>query len=263
MHNRFETLLTRCKKRKRKLVFKRIALLITALLVIGGGVVYMEISSVTPVSMDGVSARPVSRPVPEQPISKPKTDMKRAKKGEETAKKEGTFVKQELILLNKAERTMSAGAERSSKRPEKLKQTQQKERLKTVAPKQMKSANEETILFSEKRKDAAEPHIKPVIEVKDVTDLDALVRQFDKYPRYATALKIAQIHYEKGDFENASLWARKANLLDRDDEEAWILYAKSEYALGRKERASRILRLYLDYKDSPKARTLLLTWSKE
>ncbi len=108
----------------------------------------------------------------------------------------------------------------------------------------------------------ATPPAKPVLEVKSVTDLDALVKQFEKSPRYATALQIAKIHFERGDYEAASAWARRANRIDRDDEKAWILYAQAEYALGRKERAKRILRLYLDYRDSAEAKALLMGWSK-
>ncbi|WP_353661790.1 tetratricopeptide repeat protein [Hydrogenimonas sp. SS33] len=112
-------------------------------------------------------------------------------------------------------------------------------------------------------KPGSEKRTLPVLRVTEVTDLQALIGQYRKYPRYATALKIAEIYYDRKAYAEASRWAREANRLNRDDEKAWILYARSEYALGRKERARRILRLYLDYKESPRARSLLAGWSRK
>jgi tetratricopeptide (TPR) repeat protein len=157
----------------------------------------------------------------------------------------------EKALLPKPQRKSEAAEKRVETKKPAVKQPPKVKPAKTVGP------------AAESRLPVTERPARPVLEVKEVQDLDALVRQYEKYPRYVTALKIARLYYEKKDYENAALWARKANLIDRDDEEAWVLYAKSEYALGNRERAKRILRLYLDYRDSVKARTLLLSWGKE
>ena len=131
-----------------------------------------------------------------------------------------------------------------------------------AVPKPVKKRTVSSAPVPETEKAPRKPAPK-LLQVKEVTDIDALERRYEKYPRYATALKIARLWYERKAYDKASLWARRANALDRDDERAWILYAKSEYALGRRERAIRILKLYLDYRESPRARSLLLGWSKE
>ncbi|MCF6201786.1 MAG: CDC27 family protein, partial [Hydrogenimonas sp.] len=130
-------------------------------------------------------------------------------------------------------------------------------------PTLLSSHKSETKSSITSKEEPAKGRKETVLQVKEVSDMDALLEQYKNSPRYSVALKIAQLYFDDGDFEKASLWARKANLLDRDDERAWLIYAQSEYALGREKRAERILRLYLDYKDSPKARSLLMTWSSQ
>lgn len=79
-------------------------------------------------------------------------------------------------------------------------------------------------------------------------------------PKYETALAAARDFYAKENFVEAANWAKKANQLNREDEEAWLLYAKSYYAQGRKNDAIGILELYLNYKDSKAASELIRTW---
>ncbi|WP_456452903.1 tetratricopeptide repeat protein [Hydrogenimonas sp.] len=285
MAERFTDLLRRCRKRRRKIWLKRAGVAMALLLVAGGGLWYMQESARQPVTTAAVTTpRPEkpavpapARPVRPEMTTKVAPELKPAPKPAPepvpvtmaSEKAAGSVVKEELVGLKKQPLPRPKPAPVPAA-PEKA--ALQKAAAAKPAPPEAPAAKpvqraapkpQRPILYEAKEAAEAPQNVKPVIEVKDVTDLDALVKQFEKYPRYATALKIAQIHFEKGEYEAASLWARKANLLDRDDEEAWIVYARSEYALGRRERAKRILRLYLDYKDSAKARTLLMGWSKE
>lgn len=79
-------------------------------------------------------------------------------------------------------------------------------------------------------------------------------------PKYETALIIARDFYAQENYVDAAIWAKKANQLNREAEEAWLLYAKSYYAQGRKNEAINILELYLNYKDSKPASELVRTW---
>ncbi|MBN2869505.1 MAG: tetratricopeptide repeat protein [Campylobacterales bacterium] len=83
---------------------------------------------------------------------------------------------------------------------------------------------------------------------------------YQRRPGYDTALAIARDFYAKNNFSEAAVWAKKANQLNREGEEAWLLYAKSYYAQGRKNEAVGVLELYLNYKDSRTATELLRTW---
>lgn len=79
-------------------------------------------------------------------------------------------------------------------------------------------------------------------------------------PKFETALIIARDFYAQENYVDAAIWAKKANQLNREAEEAWLLYAKSYYAQGRKAEAINILELYLNYKDSKPASELVRTW---
>jgi tetratricopeptide (TPR) repeat protein len=91
-------------------------------------------------------------------------------------------------------------------------------------------------------------------------NVEELQKLFAKRHSYNLAIKIAREFFSKREYNEALEWAKKANKLNRNEEEAWILYAKSLYALGKKEQAKRILRLYLEYANSSEAQKLLREW---
>ncbi|WP_300361135.1 hypothetical protein [Hydrogenimonas sp.] len=294
MHNRFEELQRRCKQRRRKMFLKWSAAFAVVIVIAAGAVFYrqggflVEPAGVTPTAAKPATVAPEpaaaeceaaasapsqKRATPEKPAVKSSGSAPVAEKEAQTVRKktvpkrvEKSAEKKRISAAGVTEKSAPAGrAPKSVKKSVPPKPKPAKKRAETKKPMQRPKA-ESVPGESPAQKSGAlttKKPIKPVLEVKEVQDLDALIRQYEKYPRYVTALKIANLYYEKKDYENAALWARKANLIDRDDEDAWVLYAKSEYALGNRERAKRILRLYLDYRDSVKARTLLLSWSRE
>jgi hypothetical protein len=89
---------------------------------------------------------------------------------------------------------------------------------------------------------------------------DTPLEAYQNNPKYETALDVARDYYAKKNFTDAAIWAKKANQMNREAEEAWLLYAKSYYAQGKKTEAIGVLELYLNYKDSKAASELLRTW---
>ncbi len=87
-----------------------------------------------------------------------------------------------------------------------------------------------------------------------------LEKLFAQRHSYDLAIQIARSYYNSGQYKKALRWAKKANALDREQEDAWILYAKSLKKMGEDAKARQILRVYLDYKESSKARKLLKEW---
>jgi len=83
---------------------------------------------------------------------------------------------------------------------------------------------------------------------------------YQRSPKFETALGIARDFYTKEDYTQAAAWAKKANQMNREAEEAWLLYAKSYYAQGKKNEAIGVLELYLNYKDSKAANDLIKAW---
>jgi hypothetical protein len=86
------------------------------------------------------------------------------------------------------------------------------------------------------------------------------VDAYQSNPKYETALAAARDFYAQENYVDSAIWAKKANQLNREAEEAWLLYAKTYYAHGRKKVANAILELYLNYKDSNAASELIRTW---
>lgn len=83
---------------------------------------------------------------------------------------------------------------------------------------------------------------------------------YQRSPKFETALSIARDLYLKENYTEAAIWAKKANQMNREAEESWLLYAKSYYAQGKKSEAIGVLELYLNYKDSKVAMDLIKAW---
>jgi thioredoxin-like negative regulator of GroEL len=98
-------------------------------------------------------------------------------------------------------------------------------------------------------------------EINADKPLEDWIEKYNQKRSYALAIYIAKQYYFDNDYKQAGVWAKRANQLDRNQEEAWLLYAKSVYALNNKEKAVRILKIYLQYKESSKAEFLLSEWS--
>jgi len=100
------------------------------------------------------------------------------------------------------------------------------------------------------------------IVLKNLDSTDKMIEVYNKEKTYSIALKIAKLFYEKKDYKESLNWSRKANTIDSRAEEAWLIYAKSEYALGNDKRAKAILKIYINNSNSKKAKSLLISWTK-
>lgn len=110
-----------------------------------------------------------------------------------------------------------------------------------------------------KQKAASHSSTPQVVLAKEPS-ASQLEKLFAERHSYDLAIQIAKSYYNDGKYKKALAWAKKANALDREQEEAWILYAKSLKKMGEDEKARQILRVYLDYKESKNARKLLKEW---
>lgn len=100
------------------------------------------------------------------------------------------------------------------------------------------------------------------VQTTSKTSTADLIKTFNTNPNYDIALRLANDFYAQNNFDDAALWAKKANQLNREAEEAWLLYAKSYYSQGKKSEAISVLELYLNYKDSRAASKLLRSWKQ-
>ena len=167
-------------------------------------------------------------------------------------------VKQEKVIKDVVyslaiDDTYAISASKSYTEKQKKKEKEKRERKKVKKEQPQKKIVEEHIVKKEHTK-------KLNISIKTVNSVEALIKKYKKDKKYSLALKIAQNYYDHKKYSKSLLWTKKANILDRKAEGAWILYAKSEYAKGNKKRAKEILNLYLANANSKEGDALLLTW---
>lgn len=100
------------------------------------------------------------------------------------------------------------------------------------------------------------------ISVKKIDSLADMIRAYNNDPKYSLALKIAQHYFDNKNYVQSLSWSKKANKLDAKGSEAWILYAKSEYESGNREKAKELLKMYVSSSNSKEAKELLISWVK-
>ena len=97
------------------------------------------------------------------------------------------------------------------------------------------------------------------IDLKVTTNnyMSIMKEKFHKYRNPRDALLIAKAYYRAGNYKNSEIWALKANELDKNSEESWLLFAKSKDALGKRKEALKILIAYYNRTKSPNAKLLI------
>jgi len=143
--------------------------------------------------------------------------------------------------------------------------TESKEFLEQLNLKKRVSNSTTPVLKKTSKKESKKEEVSHItsslITTKKAT-IKELIDQYNDRPGFSRAIMIAKAYYNKKDFKNAAKWAKKANSIDREREEGWVLYAKSINALGQKERAVKILKIYLSFKSSEEVRKLLMQFER-
>ncbi len=94
-----------------------------------------------------------------------------------------------------------------------------------------------------KPKPAPKPVPVVVIKEKAVT-LKGLIKRFSQKPSYDLAILIAKDYYKKGNLKEAQIWAIKANGLNPQDTQSWLLFADILLKKHNKTKALQILKIY-------------------
>lgn len=80
--------------------------------------------------------------------------------------------------------------------------------------------------------------------------IDDLKDKFEKTQDLSYALEISKEYFNKKQYQNAIKWALVVNNLDTDNEESWIIFAKSKYRINQKQDAIKVLEVYNKSKQS-------------
>ncbi len=64
------------------------------------------------------------------------------------------------------------------------------------------------------------------------------------------AFNLAQNYYKQKNYKQSILWCKRASAIDNTNEKLWKLYALNLLAMGQKQKAIKVLKTYLKYKNS-------------
>ncbi|WP_122869472.1 transformation system protein [Campylobacter showae] len=87
--------------------------------------------------------------------------------------------------------------------------------------------------------------------------VEELTAKFEKSNSSDIAVLIARRYYDIKDYKNSEKWALIANELDSNNEESWIIFAKSKYNLKQKDDAISVLKIYNDKANSANIEDLM------
>jgi hypothetical protein len=237
MIDNFDQLVLRCERARQRRILRLAFMIVGTILFVVSGVAGYQMwleskSAVSPIESTAVVSEKIT-PIPSVSVKKspdaPKTSVPTADK--KTAKTD-------TPSKNKTEPTTSQSAPSTPS---------------TVAPIKPDTATATASSTAPTTKS------NRLFEV-NTQSADTPLEAYQNNPKYETALAVARDYYTKQNFADAAIWAKKANQMNREAEDAWLLYAKSYYAQGRKSEAIGVLELYLNYKDSKAASELLRTW---
>jgi len=110
--------------------------------------------------------------------------------------------------------------------------------------------NKEKNITNNKEKKSS-PQIDNISE-KDIkiqesrANVNALINQFNISPNYDLAITISKYFYNHKNYKKSQIWAIKANNIDPAKADSWILFADILLKEGKKNKAKKILSVYID-----------------
>ena len=83
-----------------------------------------------------------------------------------------------------------------------------------------------------------------IIEKK--ADIKTLIRQYNLSPNYDLAIEIAKYFYKQNNLKEAQKWVLNANNLDATKPDSWLLFSDILLKEGKKDKAKKVLSVYID-----------------
>jgi len=269
MHNSFETLQKKCQRYHRKQLSKKLLLpsVILAAVVAGG---YFYLDSLGQQASVAVTPKTEVPTPTKQPIavSKPKVVQKKEIPAVIVATKPTPQKVEQQPKVKPKDVPYNLHVDSSYIPKHKVTQTKERPKPKVVVKKERSQPKKQQVSHTPPpqvvtiKKEVTPAQNNLAMSTKKFHSTDEMIQRFDNEQKYDLALKISQEFYDQEQYLKASLWAKKANVLDHQADGAWIMYAKSEYARGHKKRAIEILRLYLANANSTEGDALLLNWTQ-
>lgn len=80
-----------------------------------------------------------------------------------------------------------------------------------------------------------------------ILNISDLKKSFYQNPSYEKALNLAKKYFDLKAYKKTIFWALKANELDKQKQDSWLIFAKAKRALGEEKEAELALDAYINY----------------
>jgi len=106
---------------------------------------------------------------------------------------------------------------------------------------------------------------KPILKliVEKANKETILLKNYGINQDFSSSIKLAEYYLNHKKYNKALNWAKNANKFDATRAESWIVYAKAEFLLGKKDDAIKSLQTYLHTFYSKRAAILLEQYKTE
>lgn len=132
-----------------------------------------------------------------------------------------------------------------------LEKPKQKNTAKSKQNNKSKDKDEMVFLENEPKFSAKEKEVKKekkaqvIIESTALnTSIDTLKENFYKTHDIQYVRLLAKEYYDKKDYKNAAKWALTLNDMDKNDPDGWIIFAKSQAKMNKRQDAIRVLETF-------------------
>ncbi|ECL1886184.1 TPA: transformation system protein [Campylobacter jejuni] len=90
-------------------------------------------------------------------------------------------------------------------------------------------------------------HISKIEIDSKILNISDLKKSFYQNPSYEKALNLAKKYFDIKAYQKTIFWALKANELDKQKQDSWLIFAQAKRALGEEKEAQSALDAYINY----------------
>lgn len=90
-------------------------------------------------------------------------------------------------------------------------------------------------------------HISKIEIDSKILNISDLKKSFYQNPSYEKALNLVKKYFDIKAYQKTIFWALKANELDKQKQDSWLIFAQAKRALGEEKEAQSALDAYINY----------------
>ncbi|MBC5857705.1 transformation system protein [Campylobacter jejuni] len=90
-------------------------------------------------------------------------------------------------------------------------------------------------------------HVSKIEIDSKILNISDLKKSFYQNPSYEKALNLAKKYFDIKVYQKTIFWALKANELDKQKQDSWLIFAQAKRALGEEKEAQSALDTYINY----------------